>query len=253
MIGISRALQLSPYVFETSQLNVVYGHVQHFTSLETLENIRTMVTTCLQNDDEHTPSRQVLDKYWSQGDPLGPNRIIYDVMVIFRNIMARNIAYCSTASENGDMDHEDRRLSASMAMDMECLLKSKPHSQQGMEKTWAILMKQPGYICSGGGGGDKPSAVATQTINIDMMGKKCVNSLQDADNDTLTTRNLCAMYVASMEYYQDLLDEIKAIKKSGIPKPSQTYYMMDIMGASLVRTGQKICITIKFLTLFFST
>ncbi|CAO3599597.1 unnamed protein product [Absidia cylindrospora] len=232
MIGISRALQLSPYVFQTSQLNVVVEHVQGFTTQETLENIRTMITACLQSDDENTPSRRILDMYWRQGDPLSPNRIIYDVLVIFRNILARNIAYCSTTcTENGDgvVDHEDRRLSASMAMDMESLLKSNPHSTQCMEKTWAILMKRPGYICSS----DGENSTASASIDVHCKGKKRVNSLQDDGSNTLTKRNLRSMYVTSMEYYQDLRNEIMATKKSGVSKPSQTHYMMVIMGTSL--------------------
>lgn len=175
LIGITRALQLSPYVYTTAQLNQIYNTMHLFTQQKTLTIIRSSITDCLQNG-AGTPGRRILDKYWQQSDPLTPNRMIYDTMVLFRNIMARHL--CNNAPPPLDTLTEG----------------TTPHLTHGIMQAWSTLIRTP---------------VTRQN-----------------DGNSETEEHLRAMYVTSMDYYQDL-------QKKG--STAKTWYRMEIMGTCLVR------------------
>jgi phosphatidylinositol 4-kinase len=172
LIGITRALQLSPYVYTTTHLNQIYNNMHLFTRQDTLTIIRSSITDCVQHG-AGTPSRRILDKYWQQNDPLTPNRMIYDTMVLLRNILARHL--CNTAPPQ-----------------LESLVEgTTPHLTRGIMQAWSTLIRTP---------------VARQ-------------------DDDETGKHLRAMYVTSMDYYQDL-------QKKG--STAKTWYRMEIMGTCLV-------------------
>ncbi|KAI8342828.1 hypothetical protein BC941DRAFT_509709 [Chlamydoabsidia padenii] len=171
LIGTTRALQLSPFVSTTLQLNQIYDNIHYFTQQKLLTNLQTIISP-----DTNDKTRRVLAKYWDQGEPLTSNRIIYDVMILFRNILARNLASSDTP--------------------LFTLLQVGPgsHLTGGITQAWTRLLSTP---------------VTLRT-----------NDWQR------TEKNLKAMYVTSMDYYQDLRNQFN----TGGSRPC---YSMEIMGTCL--------------------
>lgn len=92
LAGLSRALQLSPFLYRPNQLLALCHNTQFLIQDETLDNIRDAITACLKEHDASAYSRRVLQKYYEDGLPLSSNRVVYDLLVVLRNVTARVIA-----------------------------------------------------------------------------------------------------------------------------------------------------------------
>lgn len=125
LAGLARALQVSPYLYKSVQLQSICENMHPLIVNQTLDNIRNAIDTCLSDHDEDSYSRRVLANYWEAGMPLSSNRIIHDLLIILRNVTARVIAV--TKPEKGSIDQKDLK---------------KLHLTTNIEHAWSDLMKK---------------------------------------------------------------------------------------------------------------
>lgn len=166
LAGLSRALQLSPFLFRANQLLALCHNTQFLIQDETLDNIRTAITTCLKEHDATSYSRRVLNKYWEDGTPLSSNRVVYDLLVILRNVTTRVIAD----------SHPDQSTTTTLSTTGGS---KKLHLTRDVEHAWSELMKKTAS-------GVRPTAAS------------------DAEKDELLNKNMRTIYVTSLGYYEDI-------------------------------------------------
>jgi phosphatidylinositol 4-kinase len=58
---------------------------------ETLDHVRYALDSCIAERGPDDYSRQIARKYWDEQQPLSNNRLIYDLLVILRNVTARMV------------------------------------------------------------------------------------------------------------------------------------------------------------------
>ncbi|KAI7904651.1 uncharacterized protein BX663DRAFT_324170 [Cokeromyces recurvatus] len=125
LAGLARALQLSPYLCKAHQLQSICENIQPLIVDRTLDNIKNAIDTCLKECDGDSYSRRVLATYWEAGVPLSSNRIIHDLLIIFRNVTARVVAVSNPSDQkNGPTDLK------------------KLHLTTNIEHAWSILMEK---------------------------------------------------------------------------------------------------------------
>lgn len=166
LAGLSRALQLSPFLFRANQLLALCHNTQFLIQDETLDHIRTAITTCLKEHDATSYSRRVLNKYWEDGTPLSSNRVVYDLLVILRNVTTRVIAD----------SHPDPSTTTALSTTAGS---KKFHLTRDVEHAWSELMKKTAS-------GVRPTAAS------------------DAEKDELLNKNMRTIYVTSLGYYEDI-------------------------------------------------
>ncbi|CDS12547.1 hypothetical protein LRAMOSA04741 [Lichtheimia ramosa] len=166
LAGLSRALQLSPFLFRANQLLALCHNTQFLIQDETLDHIRTAITTCLKEHDATSYSRRVLNKYWEDGTPLSSNRVVYDLLVILRNVTTRVIAD----------SHPDPSTTTTLSTTAGS---KKFHLTRDVEHAWSELMKKTAS-------GVRPTAAS------------------DAEKDELLNKNMRTIYVTSLGYYEDI-------------------------------------------------
>lgn len=130
MAGLFRALQSTPYLFRTNQLLALCVNTQALVQDSVLEQIGTIITTCLKNNDVTSYSRRVLARYLEDGIPLSSNRIVYDLLVVLRNVGARVLA-----QEDPANNHSDSSSLKSTAKT------NKVHWTNTIDRSWSTLMK----------------------------------------------------------------------------------------------------------------
>ncbi|KAG1436818.1 hypothetical protein G6F56_013394 [Rhizopus delemar] len=86
MTGFFRAVQESPFLYRSTQLLSVCKNIHTLLNDDTLDMIRVSIATCLKNTGY---SRQILNWYMEQSAPLSSNRLIHDLLIAFRNVLAR--------------------------------------------------------------------------------------------------------------------------------------------------------------------
>lgn len=99
MAGLSRALQLSPFLYKPDQLLALCKNTQPLIRDDTLDLIRTSISSCLRDAEGTAYSRRVLARYWEDGVPLSSNRVIHDLLIVFRNVLARVIAHSNPTTK----------------------------------------------------------------------------------------------------------------------------------------------------------
>lgn len=166
LAGLSRALQLSPFVFRPNQLLALCHNTQFLIRDEILDGIRSAITACLKEHDPYAYSRRILQKYWEDGVPLSSNRVVYDLLIILRNVTARVIA-----------NTEPQPDATSPCPAVETL--KKLHLTRDVEHAWSELMRK---MASGG----RPA------------------SSNDPEKDALLNKNMRSVYVTSLGYYEDI-------------------------------------------------
>ncbi|KAI8148722.1 hypothetical protein BJV82DRAFT_642239 [Fennellomyces sp. T-0311] len=164
LAGLSRALQLSPFLYRPNQLLALCHNTQFLIQDETLDNIRSAITACLKDHDPLAYSRRVLNKYWEDGVPLSSNRVVHDLLIILRNVTARVIA--------------DSRPDAHTQAPSPAAPK-KLHLTRDVEQAWTELMRKTAS-------GVRPTAPT------------------DVEKDELLNKNMRSVYVTSLGYYEDI-------------------------------------------------
>ncbi|KAI8081307.1 uncharacterized protein BX664DRAFT_340096 [Halteromyces radiatus] len=221
LVGIYRALQLSPYRYTSSQLEFIYEHVQLSSNQATIDIIRTAITQCLETDDQQSPNRQTLITYWEKDEPMTFNRTVYDILVIIRNVLARNMASLLTSNNddnnnnNNNMDNNNnsnrRSPSTFIPIYPDCCGR-KPHLTQDIEYEWTLLLNK--------------------AINVDHSTDKRLEEEQDRKG-ALNEKNLRKLYATSMSYYQDVRMNMDTKESNGNKTKMKTPYMLEIMGTSI--------------------
>lgn len=125
LAGLSRALQLSPYLYKANQLLVLCNKTQSLIQNTMLDQISTSIQTCLKNHDVSGYGRRVLARYWEDGMPLSSNRVVYDLLIVLRNVTARVLMQSdpATFSSSGKLQ--------------------KAHWTHTISGSWELLMKTP--------------------------------------------------------------------------------------------------------------
>ena len=131
LAGLSRALQLSPFLYKPNQLLALCQNSQPLVRDDTLDMIRLSITSCLKNAEGNAYSRRVLARYWEDGIPLSSNRVIHDLLIVFRNVLARVLAHAQPNTET----------STRVTIPTEKL--SKIYLTHDIEDTLSLLMQQP--------------------------------------------------------------------------------------------------------------
>ncbi|RUP11993.1 hypothetical protein BC936DRAFT_139863, partial [Jimgerdemannia flammicorona] len=181
---------------------------------ETLSHVRKAVSTCLKATEHSAYSRLILAKYWEDG-PLSNNKIIFDMMILLRNALARvvvnrNIPTSPPSSapiSNGD--------SLNHRVSTEHTPNGNMHSSESINARDLMRVE----FCEAWGV-HNPSSDKTQPLPF-----------ADAEREQLA-RGLRALYVMSLAYYTD----IKGFSEQSVvdgKKLSPDAYWKDIMGASL--------------------
>ncbi|CEP08014.1 hypothetical protein [Parasitella parasitica] len=130
LAGLSRALQLSPYLYRPNQLLALCQNTQPLIRDDTLDLIRIAITSCLRDAEGTAYSRRVLARYWEDGIPLSSNRVIHDLLIVFRNVLAR-VLVCMQPSK-------DTATPLVVSQDRLCKL----YLPQDVEEMWSTLMQQ---------------------------------------------------------------------------------------------------------------
>ncbi|KAI9253575.1 hypothetical protein BY458DRAFT_535835 [Sporodiniella umbellata] len=86
MTGFFRAVQTSPFLYRPPQLLALCKNIRNLLNDDTLDMIRVSIATCLKSDGY---SLQVLNWYAEQENPLSSNRVVYDLLISFRNVLSR--------------------------------------------------------------------------------------------------------------------------------------------------------------------
>lgn len=129
LAGLSRALQLSPYLYRPNQLLALCKNTQPIIRDDTLELIRVSITSCLRDAEGTAYSRRVLARYWEDGIPLSSNRVIHDLLIIFRNVLVRVLA------------HSQPTTSTPIVVAAQKF--AKLHLPHDIEDIWSSLMQEP--------------------------------------------------------------------------------------------------------------
>ncbi|ORX46095.1 hypothetical protein DM01DRAFT_1339741 [Hesseltinella vesiculosa] len=125
LAGLSRALQVSPYLFRPNQLVILCNNTQSLINDKLLEQVNTSISTCLKDHDISVYSRRVLARYWELGMPISSNRVLYDWLLVLRNVCARVMAGADPAKATPLKPHR------------------KNHWMDTIEAPWSTLMQQP--------------------------------------------------------------------------------------------------------------
>ncbi|RCI05105.1 phosphatidylinositol-4- kinase, partial [Rhizopus stolonifer] len=120
--GLSRALQLSPFLCKTEQLLALCQRIQPLISDKTMDLIRASITTCLGDTESSAYSRDVLACYWKEGMSFSPNCFIHNLLVTFRNLLVRT----TTQIKEDAFERQHKSY--------------LPHA---IQKSWSTLLQQP--------------------------------------------------------------------------------------------------------------
>lgn len=131
LAGLSRALQLSPYLYRPNQLLALCQNTQPLIRDDTLDLVRISITSCLRDAEGTAYSRRVLARYWEDGIPLSSNRVIHDLLIVFRNVLARVLTHMQPNKET----------ITPLVVSKERL--SKLYLPQDIEEIWSNLMQEP--------------------------------------------------------------------------------------------------------------
>lgn len=129
LAGLSRALQLSPFLYRPEQLLAIYKNMQPIIRDDTLDLIRISITSCLRDAEGTAYSRRVLARYWEDGIPLSSNRVIHDLLIVFRNILVRVLT------------HSQPKKSTPIIVATQKL--ARLHLPHDIEDSWSSLMQAP--------------------------------------------------------------------------------------------------------------
>lgn len=91
LAGLSKALQDSPYLYKQNQLLSIIQNTQPLIQNETLDHVRYAIDTCISERQSDDYCREIAKKYWDDKQPLSNNRLIYDLLVILRNVTGRMV------------------------------------------------------------------------------------------------------------------------------------------------------------------
>ncbi|KAI8581455.1 hypothetical protein K450DRAFT_233176 [Umbelopsis ramanniana AG] len=91
LAGLSKALQESPYLYRQNQLLHIIQNTQPLIQNETLDHVRYAIDTCISERQSDDYCREIAKKYWDDKQPLSNNRLIYDLLVILRNVTGRMV------------------------------------------------------------------------------------------------------------------------------------------------------------------
>ncbi|CAO3596291.1 unnamed protein product [Absidia cylindrospora] len=130
LAGLSRALQLSPYLYRTNQLLTLCNNTQSLIQNNVLDQISTSIQACLKDHDVSGYGRRVLARYWEDGMPLSSNRVVYDLLVVLRNVTARVLT---------QTDPSNSVLSSPSSVGKY----RKHHWTDTIDESWTVLMKKP--------------------------------------------------------------------------------------------------------------
>lgn len=92
--------------------------------------VRISITSCLRDAEGTAYSRKILARYWEDGIPLSSNRVIHDLLIVFRNVLARVLAQFEPTSQT----------TSPLVINAKKL--NKLHLPHDVEQTWASLMQK---------------------------------------------------------------------------------------------------------------
>lgn len=150
MAGLSKALQRSPYLFRQNQLLSIIQNTQPLIHNETLDHVRYALDKCVGERGPDDYSRQIAKKYWDEQQPLSNNRLIYDLMVILRNVTARMVVGQEPKAHLSKKEHSAQTFqdTCRMLVDRESVL-TRPSSEDASEKVNQLSKAMRGaYVMS---------------------------------------------------------------------------------------------------------
>lgn len=129
LAGLSRALQLSPFLYKPRQLLALCQNAQPLVRDDTLDIIRISINSCLKDAEPGAYSRRIISRYSDDGVPLSSNHVIHDLLVVLRNVLARVLAHTepTVETETPIIVSTDRF--------------SKLYLPQDIESSWTVLMQ----------------------------------------------------------------------------------------------------------------
>lgn len=92
--------------------------------------VRISITSCLRDAEGTAYSRKVLARYWEDGIPLSSNRVIHDLLIVFRNVLARVLAEFTPSSQTA----------TPLVINAKKL--SKLHLAHDVERAWGVLLQK---------------------------------------------------------------------------------------------------------------
>ncbi|KAI8996972.1 hypothetical protein BDB01DRAFT_769342 [Pilobolus umbonatus] len=191
--GLSKALQLSPFLYKPHQLLTLCRKGQSLIRDDTLDIIRIAITSCLKDAEESAYSRRVLARYWEDGAPLSSNRVVHDLLIVLRNISARVIAHTYPTSKT----------TTPIILPNDKL--SKLNLTHEIDSAWSILMQ-----------------------NI----ARKIHPEQPTEKEIQLGKTLKNVFAMSLNYYEDIRKFAERSIQEG-NKWALDAYMHEIMGTSL--------------------
>ncbi|KAL1922497.1 uncharacterized protein VTP21DRAFT_10036 [Calcarisporiella thermophila] len=103
--GLFRAIQNSEYPWLGEHLHSLVEHTRELINDDSLLHIEESIASCLKSTDNSVYSRRLLAKYWESGNPLSNNRIILDILLAARNMLAKILT--SNSRSKQEIANED--------------------------------------------------------------------------------------------------------------------------------------------------
>ncbi|KAI9262886.1 hypothetical protein EDC94DRAFT_88967 [Helicostylum pulchrum] len=129
LAGLSRALQLSPFLYKPNQLLALCQNAQPLIRDDTLDLVRISISSCLKDAEPTAYSRRILTRYSDDKAPLSSNRVINDLLIVLRNVLARVIARTEPTPET----------KTPIVVSVE--KSAKLYLPKDIESSWSVLMQ----------------------------------------------------------------------------------------------------------------
>ncbi|KAI8142097.1 hypothetical protein BJV82DRAFT_617170 [Fennellomyces sp. T-0311] len=151
--GLLRAYQLSRYIFRPDQFMSVWISSHDLINDNVLDAVRKSISACLESDTADMASRHILSNYWNARMPLSSNRMICDLLIIWRNCLARIVSNCgATTGPQEDRfcpDYADMYLTTRIKEPWTKLMERTQHDTPPEELSRELVQKLNGtYVMS---------------------------------------------------------------------------------------------------------
>ena len=235
--GLLRSFQLSRFISVPEQLSAICINTRGLINNNVLDSVRKAVKHCLVHDATTDESQRVLRIYWNAHMPLSGNRMIYDLLIIWRNTLAHIIArpdmvISSSTSTQYPLAQEDNcRRFRPKFKDL--------YLTTEIEEVWSVLMERTQREHNNNSNEQQDSSGhLSPSMPTTVYGRQQQQATDDIKqaNDNMA-QILSNIFVMSLGYYADAKHYFLENYKTG-KKPDKDGYMHEIMGLSLVKKEQ---------------
>ncbi|OZJ03933.1 hypothetical protein BZG36_03611 [Bifiguratus adelaidae] len=214
LYGLCRALQETPYIWKPAHFNFLVQNLRPIIQGELLNRMRDALTNTLTSDEVSPYCRQVLKKH-SEITPLSNNKIIDEILLMLRNVLARVLVHMTMEREHKNEADDGTRdyLQSNGTLST----KKKDPFDLTFQEVWERVVQE-----------------RSQThANAKAEGDASSNLHEQLD------KNLRGIYVMSMGYFEDIKYYVEKNRDQGNDDatPSIDVYWRDIMASSLQLAG----------------